>query len=124
MSLIAIFQELIGAAAYFVLLACFYLMCKRRHYVAFPYFFAYLVAVLFSNLLRRGTHILYPGSSAQYFYLYWCSDVVLVGLSFCVLYEMLESVLTAGTVRVGRSTFFLIIALLLFTSVFLSYLTV
>jgi hypothetical protein len=122
-SFINVLQEAILATGSFVLLACIYLMYRRQQHRVFPVFFSYLAAVLVNNWIRRATHILYPGNSAQYFYVYWITDVINVGISFAVLYEVLKNVLTAGTIKVSRSTFFLIVALLLLASVTLSYFT-
>ena len=98
-------------------------MYKRGQVRAFPLFFSYLTAVLVNNLIRIAVGFCCPGNSSPYFYTYWGTDIVNVGLSFAVLYEVLDSVLTSGTIKVSRSTFLLLISILALTSAVLAYFT-
>src|SRR5215831_4752361 len=61
-------------------------MVYRRLYREFPFFFTYLLAVIFADLLRL--IVLHVNPGLLYFYVYWITEAVEVLLAFLVLYEV------------------------------------
>lgn len=61
------------------------LMVYRKLYLQFPFFFVYLFAVVFGEIIRRA--FLRP-PALHYFYVYWIVEAVTVFLAFLVLYEV------------------------------------
>jgi hypothetical protein len=58
---------------------------KRKLYREFPFFFAYVLAACLVGVVR---FVVYKECSAQlYFYVFWCSDFVLLVATFLALYE-------------------------------------
>src|SRR5215510_14851016 len=61
-------------------------MVRRKLHRVFPFFFTYVVVTCLVGVIR---FVAYKGFSANtYFYVYWCSDIVLLVASFSALYEI------------------------------------
>src|ERR1700760_3521693 len=93
-----------------MLLACAYVMYRCQQWRIFPFFFLYLVTVAINDAIRLDVGYLF-GATAH-FYAYYGTDAINIGISFVVLYEVLEHILTSGTIKITRSTFFFFIAIL------------
>ncbi len=61
------------------------LIARRKLYREFPFFFAYILIACFVGVVRFIVYKEY--SQILYFYVYWCSDFVLVVSAFLALYE-------------------------------------
>lgn len=97
-------------------------MYRRHQWRIFPFFFLYVVTVAINDAIRLDVGFLFGGSA--HFYAYYFTDAINIGISFLVLYEVLEHILTSGTIKISRSTFFLFIAILFLVAATLAYFTV
>jgi hypothetical protein len=106
-----------------LLLASAYVVYRRRQFADFPLFFIYLCTVALNDAIRIIAALHFGLNSWPHFYVYWGTDKINIVLSFAVLYEVLKNVLTSGTIKISRSTFFLIVAVLFLASAVLAYVT-
>jgi hypothetical protein len=87
-----------------------YIIYRTKQNRLFPWFVAYLVFVSFDSYIQLAIHFLSPSIR---FYSYWIGQSVAIALSLVVLYEIFRNVLTSGTLKISKSTFLLINAVLL-----------
>jgi hypothetical protein len=119
--IIAFLQVVLYALPDFFLIACAFVMYRRRQFTDFPFFFAYICVVVLNDAVRifANSHL----DAWTSFYVYHGTDAVDIGLSFAVLYEVLKNVLTSGTIKISRSTFFMVVCGLLLAAAVLAYVT-
>jgi hypothetical protein len=93
----------------------------RRHLARlFPYFVVYLVFVGFKSYALIPVSKYSGFSSSLFFYGSWGSTLISIGLTFVILYEVVRNVFTSGTLKISRSNFMLLTALLLLAAAVLS----
>ena len=103
------------------LVASALVMYRRKQFADFPFFFTYLCIVVLNDALRTLVRAHFGGLPA--FYVYYGTDTVDIGVSFAALYEVLRNVLTSGTIKISRSTFFMVVCGLLLAAAVLAYVT-
>jgi hypothetical protein len=107
--MITTFQYTIWILSPLFSLATAYILHRGKQSRLFPWFIAYLIFVSINAYI--GLAVLFLSPSAR-FYTYWIGQGVAIGLSLVVLYEIFTHVLTSGTLKISKSTFLLITAIL------------
>ncbi len=103
-----------------ILFLCALLLWRRGQSKRFPYFFIYLLFVGIQSYALIPVSHHWGFSSLPYIYGSYGGDLVSVGLTFVILYEVMRDVLTSGTLKVNRMAFVLLTAILLLVSAFIS----
>jgi len=118
---IAFLQVVLYILPDFFLVATAVVMYRRRQFVDFPFFFSYVCIVVLNDAVRIFVKSHFGGWPD--FYVYYGTDTVDIGLSFAALYEVLRNVLTSGTIKISRSSFFMVVSGLLLAAAILAYVT-
>jgi hypothetical protein len=71
-----------------LLIGAMSLMAWRRLYREFPFLFAYFIAEVGAEIVRRGVALAFSTHSMPYFYAYWLSEAFTVLAAFAALYEV------------------------------------
>lgn len=103
-----------------ILFTCAFLLFRRPEFRGFRGFFAYLLFVGTKQYAMMLVLRYWGTSSYTSFYISVAGNLVSIGLSFFVLYEVVQNVLTSGTVKISKQTFLLLTATLLLIAVLLS----
>ena len=107
-------DDLVGLLVTTLLIPLIIIMHRRGQRKLFPFFFAYLLVVLFKS---EALQLIQSFSPKGYFYGYWIAEPITIVLSFTVIYEIYSHILTSGTLPIGKTAFFRInVGLLLFAS--------
>jgi hypothetical protein len=99
---------------------CAALLRRRADSKSFRAFFIYLLAV---GTKACAMYFVYArwGRSYTYSYCELVLNLICIGISFYVLYEVVQNVLTAGTITMNRSNVLLMTASLLIVAALLSF---
>src|SRR4051812_45554265 len=84
-----------------ILFLCAYFLYHRGEARSFRAFFIYLIFTGISSYAFIPVTKYWGFSSYQYFYGYWATTAISIGLSFVVLYEVVRNVLTSGTLKIS-----------------------
>lgn len=103
-----------------ILFLCAYCLWHKSQSKVFPYFFVYLIFVGAQSYSLIPASKLWGFSSQQYLYTSYGGDLVSIGLTFVILYEVMRNVLTSGTLRISRTAFVVMTVILLLFSALLS----
>lgn len=114
-------QDLLWYFDPLVLFACAFGLYRSGRVRHFPFFFSYLIFVAITNYATKAVSLHWGIKSYPYFYSWIAQTAVSIGLAFVVLYEVVQNVLTSGTLKINRSSFMLLTACFLLAGTALSF---
>src|SRR3954466_14680017 len=96
-----------------ILSVCAFFLYRRPDFRNFPGFFCYLLFVSVKSIAMYFVYRQWGYSSYPTYYSGWGLNMVSIGISFFVLYEVVRNVLTSGTVKLSRANVLLMTSILL-----------
>ena len=103
-----------------ILFVCAFNLYWKRQLSNFPVFFGYLIFTGVSSYAMLPVTKTWGFNSNPTFYTWLGSNIISISLSFIVLYEVVRNVMTSGTIKVERSTFVIVVSLLLIAGALIS----
>ena len=103
-----------------ILFLCAFFLYRRTDFRSFLGFFCYLLFVAATTIATYFVYGHWGYSSYPSFYVGWITNIVSIGISFYVLYEVVRNVLTSGTLKLSRSNIVLLTSTLLMLAALIS----
>lgn len=113
-------QNLLWVTVPLTLFTNAFLLYRRGYIRHFPGFFCYLLFVAIKSCALFPLMKIWGFNSYPYFYTSWAANMISIGLSFLVLYEVAKNVLTSGTLRLSRANVILVASVLLLAAALVS----